>query len=319
MNLAIRFYIDIITNMTREDEIAAKAVRNSTLKSLKVKKELRIKQIKEEAEEKIREVNIQYADDPERLRAKYAADDYAKTEKAKKRAEKRIAKEKARNERERKVRKYTLGEEIFSSIVQGLGAGLFVAATVLLNVRAIDKVPGNYQSIYIVLFNCFGIAMLLNYIFSVLSHALTNSTAKEVFKRFTRILIFVVIDATYFIYTLAAIEGGTISPLYGTIVTGIATVCSIVGIFIYAIGGSRFETVNIIFDAILGWGGLFICANIYHAITNKSFAMLIACGIFYTIGLVFCSIRKVRFMHAIGDLIVLVASVYLFFSYFLMY
>ena len=62
--------------MTREDEIAAKAVRLSTLKSLKVKKELRIKQIKQDAEEKIREVNIQYADDPERLRAKYAADDF---------------------------------------------------------------------------------------------------------------------------------------------------------------------------------------------------------------------------------------------------
>ncbi len=305
--------------MTREDEIAAKAVRSSTLKSLKVKKALRIKQIKEEAEEKIREVNIQYADDPERLRAKYAADDYARTEKAKKRAEKRIAKEKVRNERERKIRKYTIGEEIFSSIVQGVGAGLFIAATVLLNVRAIDNVPGDYKNFYIALFNCFGFAMILNYIFSVLSHALTNSTAKEVFKRFTRILIFVVIDATYFVYTIAAIEGGTISLLYGAIVAGIATVCSVVGIFLYAIGGSRFETVNIVFDAILGWGGLFICTSIYHAITKGSFAMLIACGVFYTIGLVFCSLRKVKFMHAIGDLIVLVASIYLFFSYFLMY
>ena len=59
--------------MTREDEVAAKAVRLSTLRSLKLKKRLRIRQIKEEAEAKIREINIQYAEDPERLRAKYAA------------------------------------------------------------------------------------------------------------------------------------------------------------------------------------------------------------------------------------------------------
>ena len=69
--------------MTKQDEIAAKAVRNSTLKSLNLKRKLRIKQIKEETEAKIREINIQYAEDPERLRAKYAADDYARTERAK--------------------------------------------------------------------------------------------------------------------------------------------------------------------------------------------------------------------------------------------
>ena len=100
--------------MTKQDEIAAKAVRNSTLKSLNLKRKLRIKQIKEETEAKIREINIQYAEDPERLRAKYAADDYARTERAKKRAAQRIEKEKKHLEREHKLRAYSLGEEIFS-------------------------------------------------------------------------------------------------------------------------------------------------------------------------------------------------------------
>ncbi len=223
------------------------------------------------------------------------------------------------NERERKIRKYTLGEEIFSSVVQGIGACLFIAATALLNVLALNNVPGKSKIVYIVLFNCFGCGMILNYIFSVLNHALTNPSAKEVFKRFTRIFILFVIESTYLVYSFAAVEGGTISWVYGIVVTGIATACALVAMFLYAIAGSRFETANIVFNAVLGWGGLFICANLYHAIRKESFAMLIACGIFYTVGLVFCSIRKVKFMHAIGDLIVLVASVYLFFSYFLMY
>ena len=72
--------------MTHEDEVAAKAIRISTLKSLKLKKKLRIKQIKDKAEAEIRAINVQYADDPERLKAKYAAADYARTEKARKRA-----------------------------------------------------------------------------------------------------------------------------------------------------------------------------------------------------------------------------------------
>lgn len=305
--------------MTRQDEIAAKAVRASTLKSLKLKKELRIRQLKQEYEAKIREVNLQYAEDPERLKAKYVAEDYARNEKAKKRAAKRIAKEKLRIEQERKNRKYTVGEEIFSSIVQGIGAGLFIAALALLNVFAIQKVPSESKNIYLVLFNCFGGAMVMNYIMSVLNHALQNPSAKEVFKRFTRIFIYLVIESTYLVYTYAAIKGGTISVLYGLIVTGIGTLICMVGLFMYAIGGTRFEIANIVFNAILGWGGLFICAHLFHAITRSSFAMLIISGVFYTIGLIFCSIRKVKFMHAIGDLVVLAASIYMFFSYFLMY
>ena len=191
--------------MTRQDEIAAKAVRISTLKSLKQKRALRIRQIKEEAANKIRELNIQYSEDPERLRAKYAADDYAKSEKAKKRAAKAIEKEKKHLERERNLRPFTLGEEIFSSIVQGIGACLFIAATVLLNVFTIGKVPAEDKTLYITLFSCFGGTMTLMYIMSVLDHALTPSSAKETFKRLAHIFIFLVIGTTYTVYTFKAV------------------------------------------------------------------------------------------------------------------
>ena len=64
--------------MSRQDEIAEKAVRKSTLKSLKEKKRSRLKQLKIDYENAVQQVNIQYAEDPERLKAKYAADEYAK-------------------------------------------------------------------------------------------------------------------------------------------------------------------------------------------------------------------------------------------------
>lgn len=300
--------------MTRQDEIAAKAVRISTLKSLKLKRKLRIKQIKETTANKIREINIQYAEDPERLRAKYAADDYARTERAKKRAAKRIIKEKKHLERENKLRPYTLGEEIFSSVVQGIGACLFIAATVLLDVFAIDRVPTEMKNLYLVVYTCFGLTMIINYIMSILHHALTNSSAKEVFKRFCHIGVFLIIACAYTGYSLVSITN-----LFGWIVTIIVWSICFVGILMYAIAGSRLEIVNIVFYAVLGWAGLFICNQVYHAITPTSFGMLITAGVVYTIGLIFCSLRKVKFMHAIGDLILLTASVYLFFSFFFIF
>ena len=75
----------------------------------------------------------------------------------------------------------------------------------------------------------------------------------------------------------------------------------------------------IIFYAVLGWAGLFICNQVYHAVTPASFRMLIIYGIVFTIGLVFCTLRKVKFMHAIGDLILLIASIFLFFSFFFIF
>ena len=51
----------------REDEIASKAVRKSTLISLKQKKKLRIAQLKDDYEKSVQEINVQYAKDPERL------------------------------------------------------------------------------------------------------------------------------------------------------------------------------------------------------------------------------------------------------------
>ena len=306
--------------MTREDEIAAKAVRNSTLKSLKVKKMMRLRQLKNDYQAKVREINIQYAEDPERLRAKYAADEYARNERAKARAAKRIEREHKRIEQEKKIRPYTLGEEIFSSIVQGIGAALFIAATALLDALAITSVPESYnaRTIYLVLYTLFGASMIMNYIMSVLHHALP-AAAKEVFRRLCRVAIYFVIASAFTLYSFTGIKSGSVSPLYGIILTGIVLLICLVGVFICSIGGRQFEVVNVIFYTILGWSGLFIFAQLFKVISATSFTMLILSGFFFTLGLIFSSVRKVKFMHAIGNLIILSASIYLFFSFFFMF
>lgn len=305
--------------MTRQDEIAAKAIRTSTLKSLKLKRKLRLKQLKSEYENKIREINIQYAEDPEFLKAKYAAEDYARSEKAKKRAEKQIAKEKNRINRIKKLRPYSIAEEIFSSIVQGIGACLFIAATVLLDVIALERVDSQYRNVYLTLYTCFGITMILNYISSILHHALTNASAKETFKRLTHCLVFLIIACAYTTYAWVPVLSNENFDLFGMIVLGIVWIICFVGFLMYAIAGSQLEIANIVFYAVLGWASLFLVNQLYHSLTVSSFSFLITSGVVFTLGLIFCSIRKVRFMHAIGNTIMLVGSVLFFFSFFLIF
>jgi hemolysin III len=295
--------------MTKQDEIAQRAIRRSTLKSLKVKKIARICQIREKAAEEIREVNIMYAEDPERLRAKYAADDYARSERERKRAEHKIEIEKRQIELEASKRQYSAGEEISASIVQGLGAVMSVVATVLLILRAVNYASDSLKIHFITAYACAGLSLFLMYIMSTLHHALVPAGAKEVFNRLTHDFIFLVIACVYTAFSLTELRG-----TIGWILFGIAWGVAIVGIVFFSIYGNRLEVMNLAFYLGLGWAGLFVCKRLYDVLPINSFSILIMSGITYSISVVFYVFRKIKYMHVIGNVIMLMGTGYLFLS-----
>jgi hemolysin III len=297
--------------MTREDSVAKRAVRRSTLKSLRAKKGERLKQLKEQYNNDIREVNIQYAEDPERLRAKYAAGDYAKSERERKHADRKIQIEKRRIERTSREREFSAGEEIFSSIVQGVGALVSVAATVLIIYTAVADTTSVNRKIYIITYACFGGSMVLMYIMSTLHHSLVPPAAKEVFKRLTHDFIFIVLGSAYTCFTLTALKGTT-----GWILFGIVWGASIVGIVLYSIWGSELAIANLVLYLVIGWAGVVLAGRLYHVLPAESFGFLLTAGITYSISCVFYMLQKVKFMHAVSDSIMLMSSVYIFLAMF---
>ena len=296
--------------MSRQDDIAAKAVRKSTLKCLNVKRRSRIKALKETYEQSVREVNIQFAEDPERLKAKYAAEAYAKSEKAKKRAEKRIASEKKVIAAEKAHRRFSLSEEIGSAIIQGIGAALFIAATAILDTIAMRGVTSFFNTT-IIFYSLFGCSMVLMYLFSTLQHALTNIYAKRVFNRLSHIFTFLIIGFGYSAYTITKMQG-----IRGWILFGIVWAIVLVGIMFYAIAGKRFETLNLILYIVAGFSGLIFANVLVKVLSPESFSMLIFGAIFYIVGIVFYNLRKVKYMHMVGNILILLGSVYIFFSLF---
>lgn len=296
--------------MSRQDDIAAKAVRKSTLKSLKAKKHRRLMQLKADYEKAVQDINIQYAEDPERLKAKYAAADYAKTEKAKRKAEKQIESEKKIIEASKKIRPLTMPEEIASSIVQGIGAGLFIAATAVLDSIAVRNL-NSYVNLTTIFYTLFGASMIIMYLCSLLQHALTNFTAKTVFNRLAHVWTFLIIGFGYSVYTITKIQG-----IKGWVLFGFVWVMVLTGALFYAIAGRKHEKLNIIFCAIAGFSGVIFASQLYTNLPTKSFAMLMLGGAFYLLGLIFYSLRKVSYMHLIANIIMLLGSVYIFFSLF---
>ncbi len=296
--------------MSRQDDIAAKAVRKSTLKSLKQKKRCHAQKLKADYEKAIQELNIQYAEDPERLKAKYAAANYAKTERAKLKAERKIETEKKAIELMKNTRRLTTGEEIGSSIVQGIGLGLFIAATAILDTLAMRNVQDFFNTT-IVFYSLFGSSMILMYLFSTLQHALTNIVAKQVFNRLSHVWTFLIIGFGYSAYTITKIQGVT-----GWVLFSIVWALVFVGILFYAIGGSRYDVLNIVLYVIAGFSGLVVAKRLFNVLSTKSFSMLVLGAVFYLIGIVFYNLKKVKLMHLFGNIVMLFGSVYIFFSLF---
>ncbi len=294
----------------RQNEIAAKAVRKSTLKSLNEKKRSRLKQLRIDYENKIQEINIQFAEDPERLKAKYAAEEYARSEKAKKRAERKIIREKNNIEYEKSSRQFSQGEEIACSVVQGIGSCLFIAGTAILDTLATKSLT-KFFTLTTVIYSLFGAAMILMYLFSTLHHALTNFTAKRVFDRLSHVFSFLIIGFAYSAYTITKIQG-----VLGFTIFGIVWGISILGILFYSIAGRKFEKLNLVLYILAGFSGLFICKNLYQVLSTKSFAMLVTAAVFYLCGIIFYNLKKIKWMHFVGNIVMLSGSIYLFFSLF---
>lgn len=292
----------------RQDEIANKAVRKSTLKSIKVKKQSRLDQLKAEYEEKVREINIQFAEDPERLKAKYAAEDYAKSEKAKKRAAKKIAIEKEKIAFENSIRQPTLAESIASSIIQGIGCALSIAGLAILDTIALQKTQ-NYVSLTTVCFSLFGAGMILMYLFSVLQHSIPNYVSRKVFNRLSHVFAFLNIGFCYTVFTITKLQGIT-----GWILFGIVWALALIGILFYSISGRKHDKVNAILYIIAGFSGIFLSKVLINVIPMKSFSMVMFAAACFVFGIIFYNLRKVKYMHLIGNILMLCGNIYVFFA-----
>ena len=244
-----------------------------------------IRQIRIEAKEKIRAVKQKYASHPALAQAEQIIH----------------------------PKRYTMGEEIFNSISHGIGAGLAVAATVLLVLRAAFYAPAAMRGTYITSYAIFGASMFILYLCSTLYHALTPYGVKTVFQIFDHSSIYLLIAGTYTPFCLAALHGALGWTLFG-IVWGLA----ILGITMYAVFGNRMLILSAVTYVPLGWMIIFVIKPLMRAVPHITIVFLIAGGVAYTIGCIFFALKHIKWMHCVFHLFCLAGSVLHFFAVYFM-
>jgi hemolysin III len=206
-------------------------------------------------------------------------------------------------------KRYTIGEEIFSSITHGIGAGLAIAALALLVMRAVERAPHDGRAFYIAGWTIFGATMFILYLMSTLYHALTPYGVKKVFAVFDHSSIYLLIAGTYTPFCLSVLRG-TRGWILFAIIWGLA----VSGITLYSIFGSRMRLLSLFTYLPMGWLIVFAGKPALAAIPAQSMKFLLIGGIFYTAGSVFYALKKIKWTHCVWHCFVLAGTIAHFFS-----
>lgn len=205
-------------------------------------------------------------------------------------------------------KRYTTGEEICSAILHGAGALLSIAALVQLVARA-AAVPDSGRPFCVTGFAVFGATLFILYLMSTLYHALTPYTVKKLFAVFDHCSIYLLIAGTYTAICLSALRG-----TLGWVLFGIIWTLAAAGITLYAIFGSKMRLLSLFTYVPMSWLIVFAGKPVFRVLPPESTKFLLLGGVFYMVGIVFYSLKKVRWMHCVWHGFVLSGSIAHFFS-----
>lgn len=195
--------------------------------------------------------------------------------------------------------RYSLGEEIFSSVSHGVSALFAVTALVLLLVFC-EKTPKNVVSVSI-----YGATMILLYTVSTLYHALGLNRAKVVFRSLDHCTIFLLIAGTYTPITLVCLSGAV-----GWVMFGVVWAAAVLGVVLNAISVERFKVVSMICYLAMGWVVVFAMKSVLENLSDLGFWCLLLGGICYTAGAILYGVgKKIPYIHSVFHLFVLAGSV----------
>ena len=267
-----------------------------TRKSLKAKQKAAIRTVKAQAKEKIeklKKIPFDGEDDEPSL---------SREEKRALRSE-RFAASLAYSAK--MPREYTVGEDIFNSISHGIGAGLSVAALVLLILRAINHSVPSRTGISVFACAVFASAMFVMYILSTLYHALNPYGARRVFSILTHDAIYFLIGGTFTPFILLEIGGRP-----GWIVFAVLWLLVAALIALYSSLGKKIRAFSIAAYLILGWA--FVMAfTAFGAggLPSISSRLLLAGAGLYTFGGIFFLMPKYKWCHSVFHMFALAGSV----------
>lgn len=213
--------------------------------------------------------------------------------------------------RERSLPDYLRSEEIFNMVSHIVGGALgVIALTLCVIFSALHK-----DAYAVVGSAVYGSALILLYTSSSVYHGLKPSLAKKVMQVIDHCTIYFLIAATYTPIVLCPIRRYSAAWGWG-LFCGVWTIAAAACVFT-AIDLKKYSKLSMACYIGLGWCIVIAAKVCIKTIAPMGLFWLLLGGISYTIGAVFYSLlKKIRFMHSVFHIFVVLGSLFQFFSIF---
>lgn len=194
--------------------------------------------------------------------------------------------------------------EKFNSVSHLIGALGAIVGSVVLVVLASRQ--GDAWKI--VSFSVYGTSLIALYTFSVLYHS-THGNVKAIFRKLDHLAIYLLIAGTYTPFMLVTLRGA-----WGWTIFGIVWTMAVLGIVIDSLPRKGRRILPVIIYLVMGWLAVMAAGPLMKALPLAGIIGLVAGGLFYTVGVIFYVLDRVRHFHGIWHLFVLAGSVSHYFT-----
>ncbi len=199
---------------------------------------------------------------------------------------------------------YTNGEEIFNMVTHIVGGGFGIVYLVLCVVFAAIK--GNVWGI--VSSAIYGASVIALFTMSSIYHGLKPAMAKKVMQVLDHCTIYFMIAGTYTPLMLSMLR--KTNPVIAWVIFGVVWGIAALAITLTAIDLKKYSVFSMICYIGMGWCVIVTIVPVYKTLTFWGFMWLLLGGIMYTIGAILFGIgSKVRYIHSIFHIFVVLASV----------
>jgi hemolysin III len=194
---------------------------------------------------------------------------------------------------------YSEKEERLNILTHGFGLLLSVIAFPFLVKKSL-----NYHAFWkIASFCIYGLSMVILYAASTFYHAAKEPKLRRRLNILDHAAIYVLIAGTYTPFCLVVLP-----PKLGWYMFIFVWLFAITGVILKLFFTGRFDKLSTALYLLMGWQVVFVIKPLMENLSDKGLLYLFLGGVFYTVGAIFYSLKKMKYSHATFHVFVLLGS-----------
>jgi hemolysin III len=197
------------------------------------------------------------------------------------------------------IKTYSPREEKLNVISHFIGLLLSILGLIILIIKGFSS----GSALSVVSYTVYGTSMILLYLASTLYHNSKVPEKRKKLKVFDHASIYVLIAGSYTPFSLLVLRGA-----WGWSVFGVVWGIAVAGIILKLFFTGRFNIVSTISYILMGWVVVVAIKPLIANFETEGLLLLLAGGVFYTVGAVLYSIKRIPYNHAIFHFFVLFGS-----------